>query len=122
MHLKGTRNAPKERYHQWHRAMAEGEDAKHLSRLQPWHETVLNLLPDLRDLDVLEIGCGRGDFAFELAQRFPRARVSGIDFSDQAIDIAKGRLADGNAPVQFSVANAQALPYKTDSFDWTIFL
>lgn len=113
-------NSSKDRYDKWHGSMAAGEQGKGVSRLQPWHETVLNLLPDLNDCDVLEIGCGRGDFACELIRRFPRARVRGVDFSDQAIEIAKERFSGFVEPIEFSVGDAQALSYRADSFDWII--
>jgi SAM-dependent methyltransferase len=34
---------------------------------------------DLAPRSILDAGCGRGDFSFYLARRFPRARVYGID-------------------------------------------
>src|SRR6266566_3172347 len=34
---------------------------------------------------ILDIGCGPGEWALEIAQRFPGSRVTGIDISDRII-------------------------------------
>jgi SAM-dependent methyltransferase len=51
---------------------------------------------------IVDLGCGKGIFTFELARRFPRARVLGIDIEDSQVkanqEIAK-RL--GHSNVQF---------------------
>jgi SAM-dependent methyltransferase len=39
-----------------------------------------------RELKVLEIGCGAGNFLYELALRFPHWRLSGTDFSERSIE------------------------------------
>ena len=113
-------NSSKDLYDKWHESRAAGEQANSGLHLQPWHQTVLKLLPHLNDCDVLEIGCGRGDFALELVRRFPRARIRGVDFSDQAIDIAMKKSSAIGAPVEFSVADAQALPFEANAFDWIV--
>lgn len=110
----------KDRYDQWHAAMATAEHASSGFNPQPWHKTALNLLPDLNDCDVLEIGCGRGDFAIELSRRYPRVRVRGVDFSEQAIDVARQKLSGVEAAIEFTVGDAEALPYEADSFDWIV--
>ena len=38
---------------------------------------------------VLDIACGTGDFAFELARRFPDAEVVGVDFAPAMLDLAR---------------------------------
>jgi SAM-dependent methyltransferase len=103
-------------YDTWHRKVSG--DEREGSTLHPWHETALRLIPDLDGCDVLEIGCGRGDFTIELARRFPGARIIGVDFSPAAIDVAKTRQRD--ATVSFSVADAQDLPFADGSFDWIL--
>jgi 2-polyprenyl-3-methyl-5-hydroxy-6-metoxy-1,4-benzoquinol methylase len=44
-------------------------------------------LPDVAGLDILDLGCGAGRFSRELADR--GAKVMGVDFSPQSIEIAK---------------------------------
>lgn len=67
--------------------------------------------------DVLEYGCGRGSAAFDLAGA--GARVTGIDISDVAIDLATQRgvelgLADR---LRFRVMDAERLEFEDASFD-----
>ena len=83
----------------------------------------------------LDICCGTGDLAFELARRVgPAGRVGGCDFSERMLELARAqeeelRLAGatgassngsgpgGLAPVEFEWADALDLPYADESFD-----
>jgi len=67
--------------------------------------------------DVLEYGCGRGSAAFDLAAA--GARVTGIDISDVAIDLATRRAAElGLADrLRFCVMDAERLSFEDASFD-----
>src|SRR3989442_14330214 len=38
---------------------------------------------------ILDIGCGPGEWALEIAQRFPESRITGIDISDLMITYAR---------------------------------
>lgn len=40
-------------------------------------------------IDVVDVGCGRGDAVLLLAARFPRSQFAGIDFSQEAITWAR---------------------------------
>ena len=67
----------------------------------------------------LDVCCGTGDFAFELARKVgDEGAVTGIDFSVPMIELAKrkaGRV--GCDWVEFFVGNAGRLPFPDDSFD-----
>ena len=103
-------------YDAWHLQMGKGEQVtEKLSH--PWHITTARLLPDLNGRRVLEMGCGRGDFALWLAQRAPSAQITAIDFSDAAIDLAKRRASKIGYSVQFEVGDAQSLGFAKESFD-----
>lgn len=67
--------------------------------------------------DVLEYGCGRGSAAFDLAAA--GARVTGIDISDVAIDLATTRAAERGIAdrVRFRVMDAERLEFEDASFD-----
>ena len=60
---------------------------------------------------VLELGCGPGDVAIQLAA--VSAEVTGIDFSENMIEIARARFPE----LAFEVADAEKLPFKDASFD-----
>ena len=50
---------------------------------------IIEMIPDWRELDVLEIGCGEGQLAVELAER--GGNVTAVDFSEVAIQSARNR-------------------------------
>ena len=105
-------------YEEWHKGMASVEANQDIP-IYPWHQTVLKLLPDLNGKRVLEIGCGRGDFAHLLGAQHPSARILATDFSRSAIETAQSKLRSGSNVV-FHLADAQALPFDDASFDYVI--
>jgi demethylmenaquinone methyltransferase / 2-methoxy-6-polyprenyl-1,4-benzoquinol methylase len=67
---------------------------------------------------VLDVCCGTGDLAFELARRVaPGGHVVGCDFSEQMLDLAREKAAEREAPVRFEWADALELPYDDGRFD-----
>ncbi len=86
-------------------------------------ESLGHLLPpavDLRKVEkVLDIGCGRGEWARRLAKENPHIHVIGIDTSMKFIQEA-GRLAlaDGLNSISFyQFGTAQALSFPDETFD-----
>src|SRR6476659_6884950 len=67
----------------------------------------------------LDVCCGTGDLAFELADRVsPGGSVVGCDFSEPMLDLAREKAAArGAAGVRFEWADALALPYDSERFD-----
>jgi len=69
---------------------------------------MLALLGDVRGRTILDLGCGEGGYARELARR--GARVVAVDGSERLIEIARARADDaGLGGVSFVRANANAL-------------
>jgi demethylmenaquinone methyltransferase / 2-methoxy-6-polyprenyl-1,4-benzoquinol methylase len=67
---------------------------------------------------VLDVCCGTGDLAFELAGRVsPGGHVVGCDFSEQMLDLAREKAAERDAPIRFEWADALSLPYDEGRFD-----
>jgi ubiquinone/menaquinone biosynthesis C-methylase UbiE len=106
----------KTQYDIWHVKRGEGEHAI-ATLTHPWHITVAKVLPDLNGRRLLEIGCGRGDFALWLAKQSPESDITAIDFSSAAIEIARERAAKAGGRVHFEVGNAQSLRFDSVSFD-----
>lgn len=67
----------------------------------------------------LDVCCGTGDLAFELARRVgPGGSVVGSDFSEQMLDLAREKaLSRGVESVRFEWADALQLPYDDGRFD-----
>ncbi|HSR95215.1 MAG TPA: bifunctional demethylmenaquinone methyltransferase/2-methoxy-6-polyprenyl-1,4-benzoquinol methylase UbiE [Solirubrobacterales bacterium] len=67
----------------------------------------------------LDICCGTGDLALELARRVaPGGHVVGCDFSEPMLDLAREKAATQGVPgVRFEWADALHLPYDDGRFD-----
>jgi SAM-dependent methyltransferase len=66
----------------------------------------------------LDIGTGYGDAALLVAREFPRARVRGVDLSEEMVRHATARVGlDPEGRIAFKVADASDLPWAEDSFD-----
>ena len=90
-----------------------------LTRHKAWRRFAVsksNLKPGDCALDVC---CGTGDFAFELANRVgENGRVVGVDFSAPMIDLAIRKAEQLHcANASFIVGNACRLPFPDNSFD-----
>src|SRR5262249_36629559 len=62
----------------------------------------------------LDLGCGTGYLTQDLARRFPKAHVTGMDISEGMLSVAQRRLGSRAALV---CANAYGQPFATASFD-----
>jgi SAM-dependent methyltransferase len=73
--------------------------------------------------DALDIGCGNAPLTIAIAKKFPKARVTGIDYWGGAWDYSKSVCAKNAASegvadrVNFQKASASALPFEDKSFD-----
>ncbi len=67
----------------------------------------------------LDVCCGTGDLAFELARRVgPAGRVVGSDFSERMLDLAREKpVPEAAAKPIFEWADALDLPYDDGGFD-----
>jgi ubiquinone/menaquinone biosynthesis C-methylase UbiE len=83
---------------------------------------LLRHVPMARDMRVLDVGCGAGFPALELAGRLgPASRVTGIDVWDAALDRARAKAtAYGLVNVELRHADASALPFGEASFDLVV--
>jgi ubiquinone/menaquinone biosynthesis C-methylase UbiE len=65
---------------------------------------------------ILDVGCGTGRLLRTAAQRFPGARLEGVDAAPQMVEQAKSLVAAG-APIHFQESTAEALPFGDGQFD-----
>jgi len=96
-------------YRRW-RTSDVGATTERLER-----QLILNMLGNVDGRRVLDVGCGDGELACELAAR--GAIVTGIDSSVAMIEAAKSRAARQRADIAFQVSTAQNLPFRDDQFD-----
>jgi len=64
----------------------------------------------------LDVGTGTGGAAFAIAERFPEARVVGVDIAPTMVERARHKAGD-RRNVSFEHGDASALPYERASFD-----
>jgi ubiquinone biosynthesis O-methyltransferase len=98
-----------EAYARW-RASETGAITEKLER-----KLILEMVGDVSGLRVLDVGCGDGELACELAQR--GAIVTGIDASAAMIEAARDRAKLQSADISFQVAKAERLPFPPGQFD-----
>jgi demethylmenaquinone methyltransferase / 2-methoxy-6-polyprenyl-1,4-benzoquinol methylase len=79
-----------------------------------WRERAVDLAQVGRGARALDVATGTGDLAIELARRVgPEGRVTGSDFSEAMLDLARQKSPD----VHFEWGNALELAYADASFD-----
>ncbi|HJU18762.1 MAG TPA: class I SAM-dependent methyltransferase [Stellaceae bacterium] len=69
-------------------------------------------------LDALDVGCGTGFLALELAAR--GHRVTGIDFAPAMLAEARGKAAARGLAIRFEEGDAEALPFPARHFDLVV--
>ncbi len=118
--MSPPRSDARRAYEAWHAGLGVA-----LEPDSPWHQMIRERLEPARDLGgrrLLEIGCGRGDFACWLARRqeAPR-RVLAVDFSATAVAMGRALASQlGLDNVGFAVADIQAIPTDDGCFDTVI--
>lgn len=90
--------------------------ARRNEREARWTVDLLAIEPDAR---VLEVGFGPGVAIQYAAERATRGHVSGVDYSEAMLKMARHRNASGlaNGSVDLTRADVQSLPYPDGSFD-----
>ncbi|MEW8084816.1 MAG: class I SAM-dependent methyltransferase [Candidatus Thiodiazotropha endolucinida] len=113
---------PYERYKRFHEVMAEDSGQTVVSAL---FEHILPLIDGHlsrleRGIDVLDVGCGRGQALLQLARAFPKSRFTGYDFSQEAIEWAR-KEADrqGLNNLLFEVKDVATLD-EQGAYDWIV--
>jgi 2-polyprenyl-3-methyl-5-hydroxy-6-metoxy-1,4-benzoquinol methylase len=108
-------------YDEWH-IRVSGSDALDT----PWHRLVQEALVASRDLNgcrVIEIACGRGEFAEWCASHGQPSLLLAADFSISAVRLARARIQASTrirGMVRFIQADAQAIALPSDSIDTAI--
>jgi len=87
---------------------------------EAWRAAAIAMLRAPRGGSIVDLCCGTGDVAFALLRDDPSAQVTGIDFCDPMLAVARRRAAAGEARgarLQFLEGDVMALPFGDGSFD-----
>ena len=86
-----------------------------------WHtpESEVKALPDVKGLDVIELGCGTAYFGAWLKKRGAR-RVVGVDVTPAQLATAREMNAEFGLGLEFIEANAEDVPLPDASFDLAV--
>lgn len=94
------------------------DDANRFPSIVDSFHTQLNLLFLKPGDNVLDIGCGIGDRAAQMAEFVGSdGKVVGTDLSSVMVEASKSRHGSSGMPVEFHVANACEQPFPDASFD-----
>jgi demethylmenaquinone methyltransferase / 2-methoxy-6-polyprenyl-1,4-benzoquinol methylase len=66
---------------------------------------------------ILDVATGTGDLALLLAKGAPAHGVTGIDFAEEMLDLARAKALRAGVPIALQRADALALPFADASFD-----
>jgi ubiquinone/menaquinone biosynthesis C-methylase UbiE len=88
------------------------EDPVYISLLQ----LALEQVEGIEGKRVLDLGCGTGNFTFQLLRKFGGATVLGVDPSEGMRELYAGRF-EGNPNVSVSKGNGTAIPAADGEFD-----
>jgi len=96
-------------------AETEARDEAHYLDHAPWIRRAIDLLAPLEGKRVLDLGCGHGWAALEMARQ--GASVVGTDLSLGYCTEARERHASRGQPTPFVQADGEALPFADGAFD-----
>jgi demethylmenaquinone methyltransferase/2-methoxy-6-polyprenyl-1,4-benzoquinol methylase len=83
-----------------------------------WRERTADLAHVSPGDSALDVCCGTGDLALELARRvMPGGRVVGLDFSVPMLELAQVKSRNGAVPIAWMQGNALELPFDEGEFD-----
>ena len=64
----------------------------------------------------LDLCCGTGDITREVLRQYPASKVTGLDFSQKMLNIAKSK-SSNNSGIQYLLGDAMEIPFPDTNFD-----
>ena len=78
---------------------------------------IKEMLPNLNNKDILDLGCGTGRFTFLLEEKAPKS-INGIDISEKMLEIAKEKAKTKKSKAEFIVGNISDIDKYKGHFDF----
>ena len=97
----------------WNQAARDWEEM-YASQRSPLYDGILDASGVTSGTYILDAGCGSGGLSLRASLR--GARVAGFDISEEMVERARAKVADGD----FRVGDLNAFPYEDDTFDVAI--
>ncbi len=99
-----------------HKIILSEKDEKNRYSIQLYNLVASGI--DIKDKDILEVGCGRGGGLSYISRNLTPKSLTGVDLNNKAIKFCQNNYPEnGNIFLQ---ANAQNLPFADNSFDVVI--
>ena len=77
-----------------------------------WRKQAARIVAAWKPGDIVDFATGTGDLALAIQKKLPNAEITGVDFSPEMLDIARGKGLQGTV-----VADVRAVPFASDRFD-----
>lgn len=80
-------------------------------------KAVREIVDNERSLKVLDVACGTGDFAIEIARKMSGGSVTGIDLSEGMMSVGREKAAAAGIEAVLEYGDCEALIYEDNTFD-----
>ena len=81
-----------------------------------WKRFVARQIEILPDQSCLDLCCGTGDIAREVLRQYPSSKVTGLDFSEEMLNIAESKNTS-EISVQYMRGDAMKIPFRDTNFN-----
>lgn len=82
-----------------------------------WRLEAVAVTSEKKPSSVLDVATGTGDLALLLKRRRPEAEITGVDFAEAMLALARRKAVREQLEVRFREADGTALPFPAASFD-----
>ena len=86
---------------------------------QYWRKKLISKLDSSRPIHVLDVATGTADVAIQVAKKYPKATVTGIDLSNKMIGIGKKKVEKQGLQdrIDLQQGDCESLPFPDSTFD-----
>jgi ubiquinone/menaquinone biosynthesis C-methylase UbiE len=106
-------------YDTWHAQMDSGRGSTDPLTF-PWYSSAFTHIKENARGRLLEVGCGRGEFAVWLVGALPEVEITAVDFSSTAIETARQHATERGVRISLAQEDAQRLSFSNDYFDYIV--